>query len=242
MAPRRNTGGQEPGRLRRWLTRRRLLVVAGVGVGAIALGALPAALRKASFFRVRRVDVLHARYLSGPDVVQAMALEPGASLFDSTEPFRRRVLRIPGVRSAEVGRRWPGTLVVRIQEAEPVALTPARGGLALLDARGRVLPFDPTRAPADLPLAPADPLVARLVGRIKDAEPALFARIHSAARERDDVVLQAADVRLRLRGDATAPQLRALVVVMGDLARKGRRYRELDARFIDRVFVRGGTT
>lgn len=199
----------------------------------------PLLLRRSSFFRVRRVDVLGARYLSGPEVVRAMRLAPKASLFDPLEGIQDAVVAIPGVRRATVSRRWPGTLVVRVDEFEPVALTPRRGTLALMDGRGRVLPFDPTRAPADLPVAEADARVARLVARIKELEPGLFRAIVAAEGRQDDVVLQAGDRSFLLRADAGPAQIRALAAARDDLGRKGWKYRELDARFTDRVFVRG---
>jgi hypothetical protein len=102
-----------------------------------------------------------------------------------------------------------------------------------------VLPYDPTRVPADLPVVPADPVLARLMARVREAEPALFRVIVSASRQRQLVVFDAGDRRFLLRPDAGPAQLRALAAVIDDLARKGRRYRELDARFTDRVFVRG---
>ena len=214
--------------------------LSAIVVGAIVLVAAPRALRRLEFFRVRRVQVVGVRYLTGTEVVAALQLRSGASLFDDAAPVRRGALTVRGVRAAQVSRRWPGTLVVRIREAEPVALTPQKAGLALLDARGRVLPFDPTRAPADLPVAPADPVVARVVGRIKEADPEFFSVIVSAYRGRDrDVVLEAVDRRFLVRGDASADEIRALAAVVDDLARRGRSYRELDARFSDRVFVRG---
>jgi cell division protein FtsQ len=211
-------------------------IVAGV---LVLMFAMPRALSRSSFFRVRRVEVVGARYLTGPEIVAALQLGQSASLFDPLEPVVGATIAIGGVRRASVRRRWPGTLVLRVEEFEPVALTPRREGLALVDARGRVLPFDPTRAPADLPVAPADPLVTRLIARLKESEPALFRAIISASRDRQSVVLEAADRRFLLRADASAAQLKALAAVVEDLARKGRRYRELDARFTDRVFVRG---
>lgn len=220
-------------------TRRRLsgaLVIFGV-VSLVALA--PVLLRRTAFFRVRRIDLVGARYVTGDQMAEALKLRTRASVFDDLDPLQKRALAIPGVRRAVVSRRWPGTLVVRIEEAEPVALTPRKAALALMDAGGRVLPFDPTRAPADLPVAVADPAVARLIARVKDAEPALFRRIVSVSRTRQDVVLTGGEWRILLRADAGRLQLRALSAVMDDLARKGRRWRELDARFSDRVFVRG---
>ena len=209
-------------------------------VAALALIALaPRALRHASFFRVRRIDLVGARYVTGEQVAVAMRLKPAASVFDDVKPLEKRVFAIAGVRRVTIERRWPGTLVVRIEEAEPVALTPRKTALALMDGSGRILPFDPTRAPADLPVSVADAKAARLIARIKDAEPALFRRIVAVSVERQDVILRGSDWRVVLRADAGRSQLRALATVMDDLARKGRRWRELDARFNDRVFVRG---
>jgi len=199
----------------------------------------PVVLRRASFFQVRRIDLVGARYVTGDQVAVALRLKPGASVFDDLGPLERRALAIPGVRRATVSRRWPGTLVVTVEEAEPVALTPRKSALALMDAAGRVLPFDPTRAPADLPVAEADAGVARLIARVKDAEPGLYQRIVAVSRVKDDVVFAGGGWRILLRADAGRPQLRALAEVLNDLARKGRKWRELDARFSDRVFVRG---
>lgn len=220
--------------------RRRLWILAGAALLLLVVGlAGPALLRGSAFFRVRRVDVVGARYLSGAEVVEAMGLAPRASLFDPLDEAEQAVIAIPGVRRATVTRRFPGTLVVRVEEFEPVALTPRQGTLALMDARGRVLPFDPTRAPADLPVAPAEARVARLVGRIRELEPGLFAAIVTAELRQDDVVLTSDGRTMLLRADAGPGQIRALSAARDDLGRKGWRYRELDARFTDRVFVRG---
>ena len=226
-------------RSRAWFTRRRVTILAGAVTVVVLVALAPRALRHASFFRIRRIDLVGARYVTGDQIAEAMRLRSRASVFDDLEPLQKRVFAIPGVRRVTVSRRWPGTLVVRVEEAEPVALTPRKTALALMDGGGRVLPFDPTRAPADLPVSVADAKAARLIARIKDAEPALFRRIVSVSVERQDVVLRGPDWRIVVRPDAGRSQLRALATVMEDLARKGRRWRELDARFSDRVFVRG---
>jgi len=227
-------------RLPPWLSRRRLLLGAGIagGVALLWFGA-PPLLRRASFFQVRRVEILGTRYLPGDTIVTAMALRDGASVFDPTAPLEDRVFAVVGVREVEVSRRLPGTLRVRIRESEPVALTPEDGTLALVDERGWVLPFDPTRSPADLPIAPADPGVAGLLARVRQAAPELFATLLSGTRVRDHVVLETADRRLLLRAEASAEVILDMVAVAQDLARKGQAFRELDGRFIGRVFVRG---
>jgi cell division septal protein FtsQ len=219
--------------------KRRWLILGAVGLAGLLVLAGPPLLRNLEFFRVRRVEVLGARYLSGGQVMAALRLDPDHSLFDGTDPLARRVFGILGVRESKVTRRWPGTLVVRVVEWEPVALTPADAGLSLLDVRGRVLPFDPTRSPADLPLAPADPAVARLLARLRDAEPEVYADVLTARRVGDDVILDTGPRRYLLRSEATVEELHALAAVAADLARKGRTWRELDARYAERILVRG---
>ena len=226
-------------RIRPWFTRRRVIQLAVLGAVFAVIALAPLVLKRASFFRVRRIDLVGARYVTGDQVAAALKLKSSASVFDELAPLEKRALAIPGVRRATVTRRWPGTIVVRVEEAEPVALTPRKTALALMDDGGRVLPFDPTRAPADLPVSVADARAARLIARIKDAEPALFRRIVSVSLDQQDVILSGSDWRVVVRADAGRSQLRALATVMEDLARKGRRWRELDARFTDRVFVRG---
>jgi hypothetical protein len=83
--------------------------------------------------------------------------------------------------------------------------------------------------------------VAQVLARVKEAEPALFSRIGGASRAGRDVVLSLGERRLLLRAGAPADAVRALAAVLEDLDRRGRTFRELDARFTDRIIVRGMT-
>jgi cell division septal protein FtsQ len=215
------------------------IAAALVVILAASLGA-PRVLRHLEFFRVRRIEISGARYLSPNAVRAALRLGPTASVFDDLGVLQRRVGAIAGVERAAVGRRLPGTLTVSLIESEPVALAPRAGGLAPIDARGRVLPYDPTRAAPDLPIAgSADSLVARVLGAVRDYDPALFAGVTSAARVADDVALELDGHRVWLAGSATAEDIRAVAAVAQDLARQQRTYQELDGRFAGQVIVRG---
>lgn len=119
-------------------------------LGSVLLATLvgPRLLQELSFFRVRRVEIAGLQYLAPSRIMTALKLAPDASVFDDAAPLMRRTLAIPGIKSATVRRRMPGTLEIAVEEAVPVALAPGNGGLALLDANGKVLPFDPvTSAP-----------------------------------------------------------------------------------------------
>lgn len=220
---------------------RRLLLVSGgtavlllLGVGGLKL------LKTLSFFSIRRVEVVGARYLTPAAITRALAVPKAASLFDDLDPLERRARQVPGVIEASIGRRLPGTLRVTVREAVPVALAERGGRLVLVDQAGSVLPFDPTRPAEDLPLAAEpDPAVAGLLARMREVEPELFARVERAARLRRDVVLDLAAGRLWFRAGASSEDIRNLLLVADYLNRKGRSWRELDARFASRVIVRG---
>ncbi|MGE5230191.1 MAG: cell division protein FtsQ/DivIB [Deltaproteobacteria bacterium] len=214
-------------------------VLAGLALAAVAWFGGPALLRRMDFFRVRRVEILGARYLAPETVTGALALRRNASVFDAAGPLERRLRRLGGVVEAEVGRRLPGTLTVTLRETAPVALIERRGALTPVDDRGRVLPYDPAQAAPDLPIATsADSGLTRVLATVRDADPALFARIVSAARVKDDVVLDLEGQRVWFTANATTEDIRAVMAVAQDLARQRRSYRELDGRFSGQVIVR----
>ncbi len=216
-------------------------VLAAIGLALLAWSGGPALGRRMSFFRVRRVELVGLRYGTVAATLAGLRLPSRFSAFDDLRPIARRAAALPGVRHAEVSRRLPATLRVELEEAVPVALAPRGDSLTLIDARGRVLPFDPLHSAPDLPVAQtADSLVARLLGRMQDFNPTLFAIVVAAHREQDDVVLNVGGPGLRLRPDASPEEMRAVKAVVDELARKGRRYRELDGRFAGQVILRGG--
>jgi hypothetical protein len=196
-------------------------------------------LRGLAFFRVRQVEIAGLQYLDPAKVIAALKLSPKASVFDDPTPLRRRVYAMPGVDAVDVGRRLPGTLRVELREAVPVALASRGAALALLDARGRVLPFDPLRSAPDLPLAAnGDARVTGVLARVRDSDPDLFARIGAAWRVGPDVVLEVGGRRLWFGAQVSAEDIRAVTAVEQVLARQGRQFAELDGRFAGQVVVR----
>jgi cell division septal protein FtsQ len=210
-----------------------LLVVALVWLGA------PEILRRLDFFRIRRVEIAGLRYLPPANVIAALELGSGASVFDDLSAAGGQVRALPGVASAVVRRRLPGTLEIILVEAVPVALAPRDGGMALLDSGGRVLPFDPSASAPDLPVAAsADSRVARVLASVQEHDPVLFARVRTAWRVQDDVLLDVDGRRFWFGPKVTAEDIRAVMAVAQDLARQGRKYHELDGRYAGQVVVR----
>ncbi|HEX6105345.1 MAG TPA: FtsQ-type POTRA domain-containing protein [Gemmatimonadales bacterium] len=211
------------------------LVVAALGFMVLS----PFLLRRLEFFRVRRVEISGLHYLEAAKIVAALKLPRSASIFDDPEPLERRVRSVPGVVEAEVGRRAPGTLRLSLRESVPVALTPKLDRLAMVDARGKVLPFDPLASSPDLPvLIGGGAMVAGALARVRDFDPGLFARIDAAWRVGPDVVFEVDGRWYWFGPQLTAEDIEAVTAVEQALARQGRKFQELDGRFTGQVIVR----
>ena len=230
-----------------------------VAVIMAAAWGVRAGARSMAFFRVRSVEIRGARYLQPNEIVARLQIDTLASLWDDLEPFRQRVRRHPQVADVRFERRMPGTLVVIVQENLPVALIQTPAGLLPFDSLGRQLPIDPSRSNLDLPIvASADPVLLKLVGAIRAAQPRVFARIEEARRiGRDEILLtlsSGAEDAARAAADTATPQRKSLRVrlpvglsvdrladifpVESDLARRQARVGEIDLRYRDQVIAR----
>jgi cell division septal protein FtsQ len=214
-------------------------VLGGVLGAAVLWHTVPDVLRRLEFFRVRRVEISGLQYLAPATIIASMGLDDRASVFDDLVAAGAGLRSVPGVRSAVVRRRLPGTIEVVVEEAVPVALSPRAAGMALLDSSGSVLPFDPAATAPDLPIAAtADRGLARVLARVQAHHPGLFGRIDAARRVQGDVVLEFDGRRLWFSPEVSAEDIRAVMAVAEDLARLGRNYAELDGRFAGQVIVR----
>jgi len=229
---------------RRYRLRHAWIVLGGLTAAGFLWYATPPVLGRLEFFRIRRVEIAGTQYLAPADIITAMGLDDRASVFDDLVAAGKELRALPGVRSAVVRRRLPGTLEIVVEEAVPVALAPRGASLRMLDSTGAVLPFDPAATAPDLPIAAsADPAVARVLASVRASDPALFGRVEAARRVRDDVILEMDDGRrIWFTPAVTAEGIRAVSAVAEDLARQGRSYSELDGRFDGQVIVRSAGT
>jgi cell division protein FtsQ len=234
-------GDAAPGEQPRW---KRLLK----GLGILLLVATlfsapwwgPSALSRLAFFRVRRIEVVGARYLAPSDVVKRLRVDTTQSVWTALAPLARRVEADPLVASATVERRLPGTLVVTVVEKVPIALVPARGGFRAYDRAGAALPFEPSRVPVDLPVLGArDTALLRLLGDVRDSVPDIYARLSEVRRVgRRELLLLMTSVPVRAMADVHAGRLADIILVEQDLARRRARVVELDLRYREQVVAR----
>ncbi len=227
-------------------------IIMGAGYGIRAAG------RDMAFFRIRKVEIRGAKYLSSSEVLSRLKVDTLASIWDDLEPYRQRVRYHPQVSDVKIGRRLPGTLVVTIEENPPVALIQTSGGLQPYDSLGKQLPIDPARTSLDLPIvATGDPVLLKLVGAIRATEPRVFARIEEVRRtgreeilltlsrsidsvERTNAAPTVATRALRVRVPVGLPvnRLADIFPVETDLARRQLHVDELDLRYRDQVIAR----
>jgi len=227
-----------------------IIMAAGYGVRAAG--------REMAFFRIRKVEIRSAKYLSSSEIISRLKVDTLASLWDDLEPYRERVIHHPQVADARISRRLPGTLVVSIRENPPVALIQTSTGLLPYDSLGKQLPIDPARTSLDLPIvATGDPILLKLVGAIRAAEPQVFARIEEVRRTgRDEILLTLSRsldsagratesptatsraLRVRVPVGLSVDRLADIFPVENDLARRQVHVDELDLRYRDQVIAR----
>lgn len=133
---------------RRWLTWKYVLaalVLLGLVVGAIWLFLF------SSVLAVKQVDVLGTQGLKPAEVRAVAGLDEGEPLARvDLDDVRIRVQALALVRSAEVTRKWPDTVVIEIEERVAIATVDIGGQLRGLDLDGVVFD-DYAKPPAGLP-------------------------------------------------------------------------------------------
>lgn len=200
----------------------------------------PLLLRQLSFFRVRKVEIIGARYVSVGEVIDRLRVDTTASIWDPTGPLAARLASHPQLRRVRVRRKLPGTLVVDIDENLPVALVATSDGLKAYDARGVALPIDLARTPIDAPIVPRRDLgVLAFLGLLRTEAPTLYDRVSEIrVVDADEVVIDLDGTPVRAMRDVSTARLAEIDPVQEDLARRGFHAAELDLRYKDQVIAR----
>lgn len=133
MVKRRQSVAREAGR-----RRLRILII---GVVALASVAAIAGLVRSPLLDVDKVQITGAEHTEVDDVLQATGLNSQGHAMISVDRFAlaRKVERLPWIATAEVDRKWPNVVRVKVTERIAIGAITVEGGVALLDASGRVL-------------------------------------------------------------------------------------------------------
>jgi cell division protein FtsQ len=95
--------------------------------------------------KIQRIEVEGRSRTSADAVRAAIAVRQGAPFF-AVDPWaiRRRLEALPWIRSAEVERRYPATLAIRLVERNPIARFRDGHATRLIDENGAVVPVSAT--------------------------------------------------------------------------------------------------
>lgn len=224
-----------------WLQRAKW---AALALGIALLAAVPwwgpKALSNFDFFHVRRIEYEGVRYARVAELMALLKVDTLQSVWQPLEPLAERVAVHEMVKKAEVSRRLPSTLVVKVEERQPVAWVEDERGLRAMDGEGRKLPIDPTASPLDLPVvAGADSAILRVLVGLQQSLPELYARVTTADRTgKSELRFMLDSVAVRTGSDVTVARFSDILPVEADLARSRISVRELDLRFRDQVIAR----
>lgn len=218
------------------------LALVGLTVALLASSPFwaPLFLRRMAFFRLRRVEIVGARYLSPSDVLACLHVDTMASVWDPKAPLERRVAAHPQVRAVTIHRKLPGTLVVDVVERIPIALIATPSGFQAYDERGVALPIDPAHTLVDAPVAgQRDRILFRLLAAMRSDAPTLYGQVSEIRRVGpEELVLQLTSEPVRTMKDVTLDRLGEIEPVENDLARRRLRATEIDLRYRDQVIAR----
>jgi cell division protein FtsQ len=192
---------------------------------------------------VREIVVTGRVHTSAAEILSALDLHDGDPLlgFDS-RVARAELERLPWVKEAQVERRFPHRVTVRIVERTPLALWQTQGRHAVLDGDGREIRKVDPGAFADLIVViGADaPAHARDLLEMLATEPDLRSRVVAAVRvagRRWDLVLDG-DLRVHLPEQQAAAAWARLADAQRREAILARAVAGIDLRLADRITVR----
>lgn len=218
------------------------LALLGIGALLVILSPLwaPLLMRRMSFFRVRRIEILGTHFIAPSDILARLHVDTTASVWDPAGPLAARVAVNPAIQHVDVHRKLPGTLVVAVSERAPVVLVPASGGFRVYDDRGVVLPIDPSRVPVDLPVAAErDVPLFRLLAQMRAGLPLLYAKVSAARRVNgNEFQFELKTGVVRAMENVTLERLADIDPVAADLNRKQLLVAEIDLRYRDQVIAR----
>ena len=191
----------------------------------------------------KHVFVTGREETSKAQVLAAIDIKPNESILKlNLRAARQRLLKLSWVETAQIERRLPDTIIVKLQERKALALWQYNGEHALIDLNGQIITRLELNRFAHLPIvvgrgAPgaASELIVMLARK-----PSLYARVHAAVR----IGGRRWDIRLKNGIKVHLPEARpfAAWVRLAQLELENRIFEKdvaaIDLRLPDRLVVR----
>jgi cell division protein FtsQ len=107
---------------------------------------------RSSFFQIQQFEIHGTKYLTQRDIIALSKVQMNDKLFEkNSNIIARNIRRSPYVKRATVERRLPSTLLIFIEEEEPIAFINAEG-LKLVSENSVILPRAIESTLPDLPI------------------------------------------------------------------------------------------
>jgi cell division protein FtsQ len=194
-------------------------------------------------FKVGEIFVIGRRETAQKDLLAAMQLARGAPIlaFD-LQAARKRIEALPWIKAASVERMLPDTVLLNIEERQPLALWQHKGVFALIDSDGEVIRKTELDRFSDLMVVVGRdaPVHAAELLRILAVEPELMSQVKAAVRiggRRWNLRLKN-DIDVRLPEEDTAKAWARLAEYEKTHQVLARDIQILDLRIPDRLIVR----
>lgn len=177
------------------------------------------------------------------DVLSKLALQIGQPILGvDTVAMKARLETLPWVSSASVARQLPDRIHIRLVERRPLALWQHRGGYALVDRDGEVVPGEQVHRHTHLPLLVGEdaPRRAAALFAMLSVEPELMGRVRAAilvGGRRWNLRLDH-DIDVRLPEHGAEAAWRRLAVKMREDGLLDRAVQSIDLRQADRMILR----
>jgi hypothetical protein len=204
---------------------------------------------KTPLCNVQKICVYGIKYGYPEDVLLESGIEEGINIFSDMSAFERSLGDHPLVREAQILRRPPRALFIKIDEREPFAYL-NQGKPVLVSKDGTFLPQDRIAVELDLPLITVikdenEQLVAtseglRFLSRLRDDAPALYTHVSELVMREgrpEALYLRTPPTRVLLDLRFTRVSLNLLVGVLASLENE-EGFFEVDLRFKDQAVVR----
>jgi len=125
-----------------------LVVLAGWGIYRLTIHFV----KNSDMFVLKKIEVSGNQFIESGDIIQKASLPAGKRIFQiPVQEVSERVLKNPYVRGVSISRALPSTLIISVQEREPVAYLVDQK-IYMIDEQGIILLKKPDMSLKNLPL------------------------------------------------------------------------------------------
>ena len=111
-----------------------------------------AGLTKSQRFILTKVEIKNVKYLPQHEILRLANIPSGVNIFAlPVEEIEKRIESNPMVKKAQIVRKWPNSLVIHIQERDPIVKIIDQGQEYLLDSEAQAIK-NPLLHPVPLPV------------------------------------------------------------------------------------------